>query len=73
MLKLSTAYPYGLNDWLGDEYKKDNTNVVVGKKFLPLPTKHNRISRSSLHKIKNSLSPGEFLIYLKHYSILTYL
>ena len=35
-VKLMIVYPYGLKDWLGNEYKKDNTQVLVGNKFPPL-------------------------------------
>ena len=35
MLKLRTIYPYGLNYCLGDEYKKENTHVLVYNKFPP--------------------------------------
>ena len=37
MLKLRTIYPYGLNDRLEDEYKKENTHVLVGNKFPHVP------------------------------------
>ena len=43
MLKLRTIYPYGLNDRLGDEYKKDGTHELVGDTFSSLPRKLNRI------------------------------
>ena len=66
MLKIRTIYPYGLSDSQEDGYKKEDTHAFVGNKFPPLPRKHNRISRATTHKNKNSFNPDEFLIKLKH-------
>ena len=60
-VKLMIVYPYGLKDWLGNEYKKDNTQVLVGNKFPPLLRTQNKVSRGLSHKRNNSLSPDEFL------------
>ena len=62
-----TIYSYCLNNWLKDEYKKDDTHVIVGNKFQTLTRKHNRIFRSNSHKSNNSLSPDEFLFELEHH------
>ena len=35
MLKLETVYHYGLNDHLGDKYKKKHTCVLPSKRFTP--------------------------------------
>ena len=56
MLELRTVYPYDLNDRLGDEYKK----------MMHLWM---RVINFHLHPENatwNSLSPGEFIIKLKH-------
>ena len=66
MLKLRIVYLYGLNDGLGDEYKKDNAHMLVGNKFPPPPVRHNRIFRGNSHKNNNSSPPDEFLIKIKH-------
>lgn len=50
MLKLRTVYLYSLNDWLGDEYKKDKTDVLEGNKFPRLPKKRNMISGRTSYK-----------------------
>ena len=44
----------------------NDIHVLVGNKFPPLPRKHNRNSLGTFHK-KKKLSPGEFLITLKHH------
>ena len=67
MLKLRTIYPYGLNDRLEDEYKKENTRVLVGNKFPRVPRNHDRLSRGTIHKNNNYFSPDKFLIKLKHH------
>ena len=64
---LRAVYPYGLNDWLRDEYKKYDAYVLVFNKFPPISTRHNRISRASSHKNNNYLSPEKLIIKLKHY------
>ena len=70
ILKLRTAYPYGLNDRLGDEFTKCSANEgLIGKKFPPLSRKHLRFSRGS-HIKQNNTKPNEFfnkfLYNLKH-------
>ena len=61
MLKLRTVYPYGLNDRIGDEFIRDNTHILVGTKFPPLPRSHKRTSRGTAHKSNNHTSPNSFL------------
>ena len=56
MMKLRSFYPYGLNDHLGDEYRKKNTHMLVGNKFLPLPRKQERVSRGTIHQDNNPLT-----------------
>ena len=34
MLKLRTVYLYGLHDWVGGKYEKDDTYVLLGNKFF---------------------------------------
>ena len=41
--------------------------MIAGRNFPPLRTKYDRISCDTSHKNNISLSPGEFLIKLKHY------
>ena len=67
MLKLITIYPYSLNDRLEDEYKKENTHVLVGTKFPHVPSKHDKVSYRTIHKNINPFSPDEFLMKLKHH------
>ena len=35
MVKLGTVYHYGLNDRLGDKFKKEHTCVLASKRFTP--------------------------------------
>ena len=63
----STVYLCGLNDRLGNEYKKEDTHVLLSIKFPPLTRKHHRVFRGTIHKNKNSFSPDELLFKLKHY------
>ena len=65
--KLRAVYFYDLNDWLGNEYKKEDTHVVMGDKFRPVLRKYDRVSRRAIHKNKNSFSPDDFLIKLEHH------
>ena len=58
---------HGLTDLLRDEYKKDNTHVLVGNKFLSLLRTESRVSCGTSLKINNSVSPAEFLIKIKHH------
>ena len=67
MLKLKTVYPYGLNNHLGVEYKKEVTHVLIGNKLSPLYRKHDRVSRGTVQKNNISFSPDEFLMKLKHH------
>ena len=62
MLQLRNVYTYGLHDLLGDEYKKNDTRVVVDNKLPPLYRKHSRIFCNTSPKANNLLSPDEFFI-----------
>ena len=66
MLKLRTVYPYGLNNQLEDEYKKDDTIVLAGNKFPTLSRKQNRISDGNT-QITIAFSPDKLVIKLKHH------
>ena len=37
IMQLKPICPFGLNDCLGDEYKKEDTHMLKGNKFPPLP------------------------------------
>ena len=65
MLKLRTVYPYGMNDRIGDDFVNQNTHVLVGKQFPPLPRKNARISRGQSHRNNSSLSPKDFFHQFK--------
>ena len=73
MLKLKTVKKYGLNDGIGNEYERHNTCVFVGRKFLTVPWKHNRISGGTSHKNNSSLfhdnnnnSSSFYFMIIKH-------
>ena len=51
----------------GEEYKEENTRLLTGNKFPPLPRKSYKVSRGPIHKINNSFSPDQLLIKLKHH------
>ena len=40
-----------LNDWLGDDFVKENTYILIGPKFSALPRKLTRISRGRFLKL----------------------
>ena len=63
MLKLRAVYPYGR---LGDEYKKEDSHVLLGNKFPRLPRKHIRVSGGTFHENSNSFSLDELSLKLKH-------
>ena len=67
MLKMRTVFPYGLNDRIADDFVKEDTHVMVGAKFPPLPRKNERISRGLVHKFNTSPSPNEFITKFKHH------
>jgi len=66
MLKLRTVYPYGLNDRVGDEWKKDDTHDTVAKRFPRLERKHARNSRGKNRYGNSNMNPKSFLIKLKN-------
>ena len=55
---------YGLDDYQGDEFKKEDTHVLVGNKFLPLHRKHDKVSHETINKAIH-----EFLSKVKHHLI----
>ena len=67
MVQLRTIYPYGLNDCLGNEYKKKNIHVLVSNKFPPPFRKHARVFRGTIHRNNNFFSSDVFPIKLKHH------
>ena len=58
--------PFGLNDQLEEEHKKNGSHLLVGNKFTPVSRKQNRIV-ARFRKNNDYLSPDEFLIKLKHH------
>ena len=47
MLKLRTVYPYGLNDRVGDEFKVEKNQKLIGQQFPKLSRNFNRRSRGN--------------------------
>ena len=45
MMTLRTVHPYGLNDRIGDEYKTQESQHAIGRRFKALKRSHLRISR----------------------------
>ena len=66
MMKLRTVYPYGLNDRIGDEWKKEDTHDTVAKRFPKLDRKYTRFSRGKTRYGVNSLDPKSFCTKLKN-------
>lgn len=63
--------PFGLNDQLEEEHKKNGSHLLVGNKFTPVSRKQNRIV-ARFRKNNDYLSPDEFLIKLKLIAIIIY-
>ena len=61
-IEIRPVYPYGVNDCLGEECRKEDTHVLVGNKFPHIPKKRDRVFRGTTHKNSDSFSPNEFLI-----------
>ena len=61
ILKLRTAYPYGLNDRIGDEFKKDVQEQPMGLRFPSLARNFVRLSRGSARKGTPNLTPEDFI------------
>ena len=61
MLELRTVFPYGLNDRIGDEYKKENAHYAVGKLFSTLKRKYPRLSRGNKRSADSKQSYQEFV------------
>ena len=66
MMTLRTVFPYGLNDRIGDEYKRGNTRTAVGKRFPPLGRKFSRIARGNNRQGSSVLEPDVFFDKLRH-------
>jgi len=64
---LRTAYPYGLNDRIGDNLSRNDV-TSVGSKFPPLSRKYSRI-RGIKHSKVNKISGKDFLHQLNRYLI----
>ena len=64
MLELRTIFPYGLNDRIGDEYKKEDSHFAVGRRFTALKRKHPRISRGKNRSGASKLTCERFLTKL---------
>ena len=47
MLQLRTVFPYGLIDYLSDEFKIPERRALIWRKFLSLPRIHHRLSPDS--------------------------
>ena len=60
MLQLRTIYPYGLNDPVGDEYKREDSHHLVANRFPPLSRKHPRASRGLAYRGNNLTSTDFF-------------
>ena len=64
---IRTAYPYGLNDRLSNDYMKDQNNDRIGSKFYPLKRVFSRVGRGINRKGKNLVEPDSFLQQLNSY------
>ena len=60
MLEIQFVSPHGLTDPLRDEHKRDDTRVLVDRKFSSLPGIRNRVFCGISFKAINS--PAEFLM-----------
>ena len=60
MLQLRTVFPCGLNDRIGDEPKKEDNHVLVGKWFPPLARNHPRVTRGNCHQDLNVITTEYF-------------
>ena len=65
--KLQTVFPYGLNDWRGDNFINWDVHVLVRSKFPALSRKSTRISWGHIHKLGTSVSTDTFLSKFKFY------
>ena len=61
MKTLRTVYPYGLNDRVGDDYMRDQTNDRIGLKFLPLKRSFDRGARRLKRTGQSTFSCDTFL------------
>lgn len=60
IMKMRTAFPFGLNDRIDDEYKKYEHKQCVHKAFPPLDRKFARVSRGINRSGVSILSPSDF-------------
>ena len=60
MLKLRTVHPYGLNDRVGDEWKVECNQKLIGNQFPKLDRQYSRKSRGN-GSHANTLTPLSFL------------
>ena len=67
ILKLRTAFPFGLNDRVDDEFKKHQHKQNVHRAFPSLNRQHPRISRGKSRNGKYKLSPADFSRQLSTY------
>ena len=63
MLKMRTVYPFGLNDRVGDEYKRDDDENPISSKFPKLSRHFDKATKGN-HLNKNDTSVDQFLIQL---------
>ena len=56
-----TAYPYGLNDRIGDDYMKEQNTTMIGAKFPPLKRSFQRLSRGVSRTGHNELNHLNFI------------
>ena len=68
MLKLRTVYPYGFNDRIDNEWKKEDTHDAVAKRFPKLKRKFVRSSRGKTRYGVNNLDPKSFCTKLRDIS-----
>ena len=62
---LRTAFPYGLNDRLSDDYMKDQDTSMIGLRFPPLKRSYQRVSRGVNRKGITRLNHIKFLSTLE--------
>ena len=65
MLKLRTVYPYGLNDRMGDEWKTESNQKLIGRQFPKLVRNFSRNTKGN-NKNQNDLDPVTFLNIVEH-------
>lgn len=66
MLQLRTVYPYGLNDRVGNEFKRDTSGSLIGLNFPSLKRPYPRRCRGTRRKGEMKLDHKTFLSHFKH-------